>query len=45
MSRRSAAIAAAQAKGKGRRNLRFLEGDAADMSFEQPFDAVVGRTS
>ena len=41
--RATAAIAAAQAKGEGRRNLRFLEGDPADMSFEQPFDAVVGR--
>jgi 2-polyprenyl-3-methyl-5-hydroxy-6-metoxy-1,4-benzoquinol methylase len=43
VDRASAAIAAAEAKGKGRRNLRFLEGDPADMSFDQPFDAVVGR--
>lgn len=25
------------------RNVRFLEGDPADTSFDQPFDAVVGR--
>ena len=43
VDRAPAAIAAAQTKGKGHRNLRFLEGDPADMSFEQPFDAVVGR--
>jgi len=43
VDRAPAAIGAAQAKGKGRRNLRFLEGDPADMTFEQPFDAVVGR--
>jgi len=43
VDRARAAIAAAQPKLQGRRNLRFLEGDPADMSFEQPFDAVVGR--
>ncbi len=43
VDRAPAAIAAAQAKAEGRSNLRFLEGDPADMSFERPFDAVVGR--
>jgi SAM-dependent methyltransferase len=43
VDRAPAAIAAARAKGKGRRNLRFLEGDPADMVFERFFDAVVGR--
>jgi ubiquinone/menaquinone biosynthesis C-methylase UbiE len=43
VDRAPAAIAAAKAKGKGRRNLRFLEGDPAGMTFERPFDAVVGR--
>ena len=43
VDRAPAAIAAAQAKGGNRSNLRFLEGDPADMSFERPFDAVVGR--
>jgi SAM-dependent methyltransferase len=43
VDRAPAAIAAARAKGKGRANLRFLEGDPAGMTFEQPFDAVVGR--
>ena len=43
VDRAPAAIAAAQVKAEGRRNLRFLEGDPADMTFERPFDAVVGR--
>jgi 2-polyprenyl-3-methyl-5-hydroxy-6-metoxy-1,4-benzoquinol methylase len=43
VDRAPAAIAAAKAKGEGRRNLRFIEGDPAGMTFERPFDAVVGR--
>jgi ubiquinone/menaquinone biosynthesis C-methylase UbiE len=43
VDRAPAAIAAAQAKGEGRGNLHFLEGDPAEMSFEQSYDAVVGR--
>jgi ubiquinone/menaquinone biosynthesis C-methylase UbiE len=43
VDRAPAAIAAARAKGEGRGNLRFLEGDPAGMSFGGPFDAVVGR--
>jgi SAM-dependent methyltransferase len=43
VDRAPAAIAAARAKGEGRRNLHFVEGDPAEMGFEQPFDAVVGR--
>jgi SAM-dependent methyltransferase len=29
--------------GSGMRNVTFLEGDPAEMEFDQPFDAVVGR--
>jgi SAM-dependent methyltransferase len=43
VDRAPAAIAAAQAKAAGRRNLRFVEGDPAEMRFDQPFDAVAGR--
>jgi SAM-dependent methyltransferase len=43
VDRAPAAIAAAQAKSAGHRNLHFLEGDPAEMRFEQPFDAVAGR--
>lgn len=43
VDRAPAAIAAAKAKGEGRRNLEFLQGDPAGMSFERPFDAVAGR--
>ena len=43
VDRAPAAIAAAQARTGGQRNLSFLEGDPAVMSFERPFDAVVGR--
>ena len=43
VDRAPAAIAAARVKAKDHPNVRFLEGDPADMSFEQPFDAVVGR--
>lgn len=43
VDRAPAAIAAAKAKGEGRRNLEFLQGDPAEMSFERPFDAVAGR--
>ncbi len=37
------AVATAQARAEARSNLRFLEGDPAEMRFEQPFDAIVGR--
>ena len=37
------ARARAQTQAQPRSNLHFLEGDPAEMSFEQPFDAVVGR--
>jgi SAM-dependent methyltransferase len=39
------ALAAAQARadGQSRRNVSFREGDPAQMAFERPFDAVVGR--
>ena len=43
VDRAPAAIAAARAKGAGHRNLQFLEGDPAEMSFDRPFDAVAGR--
>src|SRR5258706_11560786 len=43
VDRAPAAIAAAQAKAAGRRNLRFVEGDPAEMRFDQRFDAVAGR--
>jgi SAM-dependent methyltransferase len=39
------AVAAAQARAEeeSRRNVKFLEGDPTEMTFERPFDAVVGR--
>jgi SAM-dependent methyltransferase len=43
VDRAPAAIAAARPKGEARPNLSFIEGDPAEMSFERPFDAVVGR--
>jgi len=43
VDRAPVAIAAAQSKGEGRGNLRFLEGDPAEMNLERLFDAVVGR--
>ena len=43
VDRAPAAIAAAKAEGEGRRNLRFIEGDPAGMTFERPLDEVVGR--
>jgi len=43
VDRAPAAIIAARAKAEGRRNLSFLEGDPAGMTFERPFDAVAGR--
>jgi ubiquinone/menaquinone biosynthesis C-methylase UbiE len=41
----AAAVAAAQARAKTRalRQLSFREGDPAAMTFEPPFDAVIGR--
>ena len=40
-----AAVAAARARAAARslRNVSFREGDPAEMEFERPFDAVVGR--
>jgi SAM-dependent methyltransferase len=35
--------ATARAQARGIRNVRFLEGDPAELRFDQPFDAVVGR--
>jgi SAM-dependent methyltransferase len=43
VDRAPAAIAAARANAEGHGNVHFLEGDPAEMSFEQPYDAVVGR--
>lgn len=37
------AQATARAEAQSRRNVFFREGDPAHMSFERPFDAVVGR--
>src|SRR6202790_5278664 len=37
------AAAKARADGQSRRNVSFREGDPAQMAFERPFDAVVGR--
>jgi SAM-dependent methyltransferase len=41
----AAAIVAAteRAKAQGKRNVSFREGDPAEMLFDRPFDAVVGR--
>lgn len=43
--RAAAAVAAAQARAKARalQQVSFREGDPAAMTFERPFDAVVGR--
>ena len=35
--------ATARAEAQSRRNVSFCEGDPTDMSFDRPFDAVVGR--
>jgi SAM-dependent methyltransferase len=37
------AAARAQAKARSLRNVTFREGDPAEMAFERPFDAVIGR--
>lgn len=36
-------VATRTAKSRGLRNVIFLEGDPAEMAFDLPFDAVVGR--
>jgi SAM-dependent methyltransferase len=43
--RAPAAVATARARAEvlGLSNVHFLEGDPVEMTFEQPFDAVVGR--
>jgi SAM-dependent methyltransferase len=45
VDRASAAIAAARARADRQAvgNVSFVEGDPAEMKFEQPFDAVIGR--
>lgn len=45
VDRATSAIAAARgrARAKSMANVDFVEGDATDMHFEAPFDAVVGR--
>lgn len=43
VDRAPAAIAAARGRIGQRTNLHFLEGDPAQMSFDRPFDAAVGR--
>ena len=37
------AVAISRVKENGFRNITFVEGDPAEMTFEQPFDAIVGR--
>lgn len=37
------AVARKRADAGSIRNVSFLEGDPADMSFERPFDAIIGR--
>jgi ubiquinone/menaquinone biosynthesis C-methylase UbiE len=37
------ALARSRASSKGLRNVAFREGDPAQMTFDQPFDAIVGR--
>ena len=37
------AVARARAESRSLRRVTFLEGDPAEMTFERPFDAVVGR--
>lgn len=37
------AVARARAKSRSLRRITFLEGDPAEMKFERPFDAVIGR--
>jgi SAM-dependent methyltransferase len=36
-------VARARAAGKTPQNMSFLEGDPAEMTFDEPFDAVIGR--
>jgi SAM-dependent methyltransferase len=45
LDRSARALEAARAtmSARSRRNVEFLEGDAAEMTFHRPFDAVVGR--
>jgi ubiquinone/menaquinone biosynthesis C-methylase UbiE len=45
VDRSSAAVAAARARAVagGRRNVFFREGDPVEMTFDEPFDAVIGR--
>lgn len=41
--RAALAVARRRAAEKGLRNVSFRDGDPAEMEFEQPFDAIVGR--
>jgi ubiquinone/menaquinone biosynthesis C-methylase UbiE len=45
VDRSSAAVAAARARAVagGRRNVFFREGDPVEMTFDEPFDGVIGR--
>jgi ubiquinone/menaquinone biosynthesis C-methylase UbiE len=45
VDRASAAVEVARARAiaSGRRNVSFREGDPAEMKFDEPFDAVIGR--
>jgi len=45
VDRASAAVEVARARAiaSGRRNVSFREGDLAEMKFDEPFDAVIGR--
>jgi SAM-dependent methyltransferase len=36
-------VATARAVASGRRNVSFREGDPVEMTFDEPFDAVIGR--
>jgi SAM-dependent methyltransferase len=42
-ARNAVAIAGARADAQSRRNVVFREGDPTQLSFDRPFDAVVGR--
>jgi ubiquinone/menaquinone biosynthesis C-methylase UbiE len=43
LARAAVERASARAQSRGAANVRFLEGNPAEMTFAQPFDAIVGR--
>jgi len=43
VDRAPAAIAVARARSRALRHVTFLEGDPAEIAFDRPFDAVIGR--